>query len=639
MSDTEQQNDPYFAGARRRKFSNWFIKNKEKYLERLQKYKDNLENLNGEDYKGVRENHADFNTETMDLLRNREAESYVTNFTELTDDISLGNLRDERDREMNFERRNFNQHKDNSNQFNFDRENFNTNDHDNNQHQNQWGEFRGFNYRQEQRYPKNERYFERNERNSRQSRKDNFQENRDSYLNKKYMDDLQKKIDNLNMEIKYLKRKPARGEKFEAKTVYRSAENRDSSPAGLSLTHAAEAVELLEEYLVSNQAEKQKMKQNVIKQLSKIGKIQTLENKYNSSKYYNCDDFTPKFIDTSLRYYNVEKVSDKLKIIKNQLLSLKNVGLIDYIDQFCEFDFDGFSQFEFNAVFHNSLPRDTKDRIECKNINPAKLTTKDYLNIVSDIVNNGRIANHNIDYMLETFKTSKRNIEDIYDEYRRKINNLPPNVMSASEKERRIHSQMMKYLPTQLLSILRIEEAKLGRNLNSETLHDFILLNRDQINKYLRFVNKTTMTKKVPIKRIEENELEDDNTTEINYEIEEEYLTASSDEEDEDSNVLKVKNEPRPFKKCKICKKNYHTQDECIFNPDENKRQKNQQKLKIRNCLKCKGQHKDSNCEIFKKLLVSKPCERCEAAEKYEYHHTPEECLKVNFLEKIKNNQ
>ena len=137
MSDTEQQNDPYFAGARRRKFSNWFIKNKEKYLERLQKYKDNLENSNREDYKSVRENHVDFNTETMDLLRNREAESYVTNFTELTDDISLGNLRDERDREMNFERRNFNQHKDNSNQFNFDRENFNTNDHDNNQHQNQ----------------------------------------------------------------------------------------------------------------------------------------------------------------------------------------------------------------------------------------------------------------------------------------------------------------------------------------------------------------------------------------------------------------------------------------------------------------------------------------------------------------------
>ncbi len=630
MSDTEQ-NDPYFTGSRRRKFSNWVLKNKEKYLEKLQRYRDNLENMSREDYKGIRENHADFNRETMDLLRNREAESYMTddNFTDFNDDIPLGDLREERDREMNFERNALQTNRDSFNQnYNFDRD-FNDHNSGNNQYHNQRGNYSGFNYNQEQRYPRSERYSGRNEGNyERRYRKDN-----DSYFHKKNMEDLQKKIDSLNMEIKYLKRKPARGEKFEAKTVYRCSENRDTSPAGLSLTHAAEAVDLLEEYLVSNQEDKRKMKENVIKQLSKIGKVQTLENKFNSSKYYNCDDFTPTFIDTSLRYYNVEKVSDKLKIIKNQLLSLKNVGLIDYIDQFHEFDFDGFSQYEFNAVFHNSLPRETKDRIECKNINPAKLTSKDYLNIVSDIVNNGRIANHNIDYELETFKTSKKNIEDIFDEYRRKINNLPPNIMTDSEKERRLHSQMLKYLPSQLLSILRIEEAKLGRNLNSKTLHDFILLNRDQINKYLRFVHKTTTAKKIPIKRVEENDLDEDNITEINYEIEEEYQTASSEEEDEDSNVLKVKNEPRPFKKCKICKKNYHTQDECIFIADDNKRQKNQQKLKIRNCLKCKGQHKDSNCEIFKKLVVPKPCERCEAAEKYEYHHTPEECLKVNFLD------
>ena len=48
-----------------------------------------MENLNGEDYKGVRKNQADFNKETMDLLRNREVESYMTNddFTEFNDDI------------------------------------------------------------------------------------------------------------------------------------------------------------------------------------------------------------------------------------------------------------------------------------------------------------------------------------------------------------------------------------------------------------------------------------------------------------------------------------------------------------------------------------------------------------------------
>ena len=75
---------------------------------------------------------------------------------------------------------------------------------------------------------------------------------------------------------------------------------------------------------------------------------------------------------------------------------MKNVGLIDYINQFAEFDFGGFTQYEFNAVFHNSLPRDIKDRIECKNIIPAKITNKDYLNTVSDIVNNGCVSNYEI---------------------------------------------------------------------------------------------------------------------------------------------------------------------------------------------------------------------------------------------------
>ena len=60
--------------------------------------------------------------------------------------------------------------------------------------------------------------------------------------------------------------------------------------------------------------------------------------------------------------------------------------------------------------------------------------------------------------------------------------------MSASEKERKIHSQMRKYLPEDLLSILRLEEAKLGKNLSADTLHDFILLNKNQINRYIRFV-------------------------------------------------------------------------------------------------------------------------------------------------------
>ena len=109
------------------------------------------------------------------------------------------------------------------------------------------------------------------------------------------MEQLQKQIEDLHLEIKYLKNKPKRGERFEARTMYRSSENRDTSPAGLSLTHAAQVVDLLDQYLVSNQTDRHKLKESVVKQLSKIGKVQTLENKYNSSKFCNLDNFTPSF--------------------------------------------------------------------------------------------------------------------------------------------------------------------------------------------------------------------------------------------------------------------------------------------------------------------------------------------------------
>ena len=195
-------------------------------------------------------------------------------------DISLRNMREERDREINNEKDSFYQPRDNFHEPNYERENFHDYDYDrdnfqqpnfgNNEYRYQWSNndnYKGFNSNQEREYAKNGDYFQNNSRNSRQQKRNNYQGNRDSYFDKKYMEQLQKQIEDLHLEIKYLKNKPKRGERFEARTMYRSSENRDTSPAGLSLTHAAQVVDLLDQYLVSNQTDKHKLKETFVQQL------------------------------------------------------------------------------------------------------------------------------------------------------------------------------------------------------------------------------------------------------------------------------------------------------------------------------------------------------------------------------------
>ena len=206
MSDTE--NDPVFSRSGRRSFNNWFIKHKERYLEKIQKYRDNLEAMNQEDY----------NQETMEILRNRQTDSMIgnDNFSDLqNDEMSLKSLRDQRDREINNERERY--ERENFHDYNYERDNFQQPNFGNNEYRYQWSNndnYKGFNSNQEREYTKNGDYFQNNSRNSRQQKRNNYQGNRDSYFDKKYMEQLQKQIEDLHLEIKYLKNKPKRGERL-----------------------------------------------------------------------------------------------------------------------------------------------------------------------------------------------------------------------------------------------------------------------------------------------------------------------------------------------------------------------------------------------------------------------------------------
>ena len=92
-------------------------------------------------------------------------------------DISLRNMREERDREINNEKDSFYQPRDNFHEPNYERENFHDYDYDrdnfqqpnfgNNEYRYQWSNndnYKGFNSNQEREYAKNGEYFQRNSR-------------------------------------------------------------------------------------------------------------------------------------------------------------------------------------------------------------------------------------------------------------------------------------------------------------------------------------------------------------------------------------------------------------------------------------------------------------------------------------------
>ena len=89
---------------------------------------------------------------------------------------------------------------------------------------------------------------------------------------------------------------------------------------------------------------------------------------------------------------------------------------------------------------------------------------------------------------------------------------------------------------------------------------------------------------------------------------------------------------------CIICKKLGHTEDQCIFNKDPETRNKNQKRIRLKICLKCRSsRHLEMDCPKFKELSNTQ-CQKCQKMNKYEYFHNTDDCDKTNFLEMQEGN-
>ncbi len=462
-------------------------------------------------------------------------------------------------------------------------------------------------------------------------------------------------MDLLNIRLHNLEQNVGRKDRFEqfaSGNKFPKVE-RDISPTGVSITHARNTLDEIVNYInasninpenVYDQKERIKQMNKAVGNYSLIGKFQFDENQENSrnKRFINSDDFTPIWIDKSIGSYNVDKCSDKIKTCKNQVMSIKNIGFQEFIDQFELCDFTDCSQFEFNQIVHNCLPKDLKDKVELTGIIPAFSKSKDYLNLVRETLNDGPISCYDVDTMLEKFKPTKQNnILEIYQEYKQKINNLPDSIVKKSEKDRRIHGQMIKYLPNTILSILKSDEANYGGPFTPEKLKRFLTMHQQVINWHLQNRRKNQYFKKTRVNKID-IESDDENEEEIdqidNYESDD-FDNLSIDDFYGPTRVNKIerrKNRQMNFNgmKCNNCKRLRHTEERCIFNLDPEVRYRNQKRIELKVCLKCRSsKHLDKDCKIFEKFTIEQ-CERCKKNGNYEYHHLVDECIQNNFLEK-----
>ena len=512
----------------------------------------------------------------------------------------------------------------------------------------------------------------------------NYNDYYEGNMDKKYNLKQQKEIDDLRFRVQNVESNPRMGrfEKYAANSQELRLD-RDKSPAGLSITHARNVLKCMEDVIEAkqepNDRERNRRIEETVLNLSSIGKYQYEENIQNKQCYNtNMDDFTPDYINIKSGTFNIDKCADKIKMIKTMGINFENHGLAEYIKLFKWFDLSQFNQQEFNMIFHNVLSKNYRDRVESCGIIPTNETTKDYLNQVNEAIH-GRQSEFDIETTLENFKPNKNTIMEIFEEIKRKVNNISNSYMNNMEKERRIINMTKKHLPQMILTMLRQEQAGRTGSMNLKVFKSFLSVHQNSADWYLKTKKQTMYESKVKRSKVNkisnqynEFDTDQDNFNQMHQNYETYTGSESSDTEscydDLEDSYLKVhkfdrqqtsrdrqkesrygqnssrftndKKYPKRVyveRKCTICKSDRHDNEWCKINPDDKIRIPLHGKLGINFCYKCKiTGHNDLQCQIFKEKITNKACERCEKEGYYEYYHLPADCIKINFLEKIK---
>ncbi len=424
---------------------------------------------------------------------------------------------------------------------------------------------------------------------------------------------------------------------------------RDQSPTGMSRTHAKELLKSLNDYVNGvnsrelDERNKERLTDQTSNQIKEIFKAQKQEDYYNQPHIkcttYNC--LTPSFLLDAPQTYNADKVFHKNRIIYRQMLNLESVGLKAFLEQLNSFDLSTFTQYEYNTLIHMMLSRELKEKIEVNGGNPLKLSTSDYLDRLNRSLNGNITSSMDFDERFSKFKPTSKNILSILYEYKKYLENVSNDIISDVEKQRKIISAVIKFIPFNIRPLLDATAALQGGKLTLSAFENFIRTHETSID---RFLNKNNLAQKGYIKKLDSNFVEQDVYSENLYDT---FDMGTQDDYDDYNHdydhvhgIHKITNsyQSRLSLKCDICKRYAHTDKMCIFNEIDSVRLENLKKTRIRHCLLCRSlTHVDTECTFFKGVKpCPNSCKNCQDAGYFQYHHPVEACLKNNFLERIK---
>jgi hypothetical protein len=422
--------------------------------------------------------------------------------------------------------------------------------------------------------------------------------------------------------------------------VYRSTQ-RDLSPTGLSKIHARELISSLEDHINKakglDRANKELLLDHTSQQIKSIFKAQVKENTFNTP-HIQCTPFNslgPASISARPNTYNADKLFTKQRVIHRQLLSLENVGLKAFLNQLDSFDLSDFSACEYNMLIHMSLSRELKEKLEMAGGNPLEHSTSEYLHKLNRVLT-GSITNIlDFDDHFMKFKPNSKSIMTILYEYKRFVENISDNIISEREKQRKIISAVLKYIPYGLRHLLNSTAAMQNGQLTLHAFENFLRTHEASID---HFITKDRYQKGT-IKKIDI----DYDSDKIDVYAEDLYDSFYDETDCYDSQgVHKISNfQSKASLKCDICKRIGHNNNQCIYNSNDSLRLSNQQKVRIRFCLLCRDRmHTDTECPNFPNIKpVPQACKACQDAGFYMYNHPVEACMKNNFLDKLKKSE
>ena len=105
---------------------------------------------------------------------------------------------------------------------------------------------------------------------------------------------------------------------------------------------------------------------------------------------------------------------------------------------------------------------------------PLTLPTSEYLDRLNRVLNGNITSAFDFDVKFAAFNPQQKNIMGIYVEYRRFLENVPENIITEGEKNRKIVGVLMRFIPYSLHPFLNAIQNAQGGILTKTSFENFI---------------------------------------------------------------------------------------------------------------------------------------------------------------------